>query len=129
MHLPHHIVERVEAWVRDMPKASFHSDHEAAKYGGISLMGTIGGIWLMRPDGTFWEVDDDFGLPLKQLEKDLHIIALSIGARRHPWLAELLPRRPPNASDCSICKGSGVFNNGAAYCAHCQALGWISPSA
>jgi hypothetical protein len=61
MTLPSHIVDRITTILATMDTEGFHVDHEAARYGGIALMGTIGATWLLRPDGTFWEVDDDFG--------------------------------------------------------------------
>lgn len=78
------------------------------------LMGTIGSTWLLRPDGTFWDVDDDTGKPLQPLAKQFHMTALVAGADRHRWLGELLPRRPVNAVHCSDCNGRGRIGLGFA---------------
>ena len=134
MNLPEDIVERIRAWVLKTPMDGLHVDEEAARYGGISLMGTIGSTWLLRPDGTFWDVDDDFGGPLQPLEEEHHVTALVAGCERHPWLAPLLPVRPFGAEDCRGCDGLGrVYLNGANardnnffYCPNCRALGWIT---
>jgi hypothetical protein len=101
-----------------MSTEGFHIDHEAARYGGIALMGTIGAIWLLRPDGTFWDVDDDFGKPLTPLPEDNHLIALVWGKERYPWLSELLPPRPADAVTCGNCRGLPVM------CPECRGLGW-----
>ena len=101
-------------------------DEEAARHGGISLMGTVGATWLLRPDETFWEVDDDFGRPLQPLAEELHTTALVAGTERHGWLAELLPSRSPGAVACSECNGQGKIHN-FAYCQKCKALGWLPP--
>jgi hypothetical protein len=48
--LPAHIVERIRAIVATTePVGGGHIDNEAAKYGGIALMGTIGTILLEAP--------------------------------------------------------------------------------
>ena len=101
-----------------------HVDNEAARYGGVSLMGTIGAIWLSRPDGMFWEVDDDSGRPLQPLPVQFQTSALVAGARRHARILELLPTRPAHAVDCTACGGHGLIAN-AAYCSACSALGWL----
>lgn len=92
-------------------------------------MGTIGATWLLRPDGSLWEVDDDFGKPLQPLPASLHLTALIAGAERHDWLKELLPVRPVDAVDCLSCKGNGKLGVGPdgrdfVYCPSCSALGW-----
>src|SRR3954466_4379082 len=132
MQLPAHIAERIRTWITNTPKGSFDVDHEAARYGGISLMGTIGATWLLRPDGTFWDVDDDSGKPLQPLPAELHVTALVAGTERHHWLNELLPVRPSNAVDCGPCNGRGRVFVGAdpehfVYCPRCSALGWSTP--
>lgn len=105
-------------------------DNEAARYGGISLMGMIGAIWLLRPDGTLWEVDDDMGRPLRPLPSEWHTEALVYGAERHPWLAQLLPARPTAAQDCPLCSGQGLVHHQGASCGlacpRCRGLGWVS---
>jgi hypothetical protein len=131
MELPNHIAERIRDWVARTPKESLHVDHEAARYGGISLLGTIGATWLMRPDGTLWDVDDDFGRPLQPLADRFHSTALVAGVDRHPWLAELLPSRPVDALDCRDCAGRGRIGpaddpSTFAYCSACGSLGWIN---
>jgi hypothetical protein len=64
-------------------------------------------VWLLRPDGTFWDVDDDFGRPLAPLPVEWHHAAIACGAERYPWLAELVPRRPTDAQPCATCAGQG----------------------
>jgi hypothetical protein len=123
MLLPVHLAERVREWVDETPKTGLHVDNEAARYGGVSLMGTIGEVWLLRPDVTFHTVDDDSGMPLRALPSEFHTLALVAGSKRHSWLAELLPPRPSTAIDCLQCLGRGELAAGA-YCQQCSALGW-----
>ena len=129
--LPPHIANRIRKMVEASSKEGFHADHEAARHGGIALMGTIGSLWLLRPDGTIWDVDDDWGKPLAPLPEQLHTTALAAGVERHPWLSELLPERPDGAVDCSTCRGKGklfpknaVVGGSGIFCPDCSALGW-----
>jgi hypothetical protein len=84
-------------------------------------MGTIGAIWLLRSDGTFWDVDDDSGRPIGPLAPEWHHAAIRCGAERHPWLVELIPSRPQTAIDCSFCQGKGDVGF---LCPECFARGW-----
>jgi hypothetical protein len=127
--VPAHIAERIRAFVATTDKTGMHVDSESARYGGISLMGTIGATWLMRPDGSLWEVDDDFGKPLQPLPERFHVVALVAGADRHGWLAEMLPPRPLLVADCVHCAGRGKLSvptasDGFVYCWTCSGLGW-----
>jgi hypothetical protein len=131
MVLPSHIVERIASILATMETKGMHVDHEAARYGGIALMGTIGATWLLRPDGTFWDVDDDFGRPLTPLADKDHVSALAYGVKRYPWLAALLPERPASAVDCNACGARGWFPSppggiGEIQCLTCEGLGWLS---
>jgi len=127
--LPRHIADRIAHIVATTAPASFDVDAEAAKYGGIGLMGTIGTLWLLRPDGTFWDVDDDFGKPLTPLEPEWHHAALVCGAERHPWLAEVIPPRPADAVTCGSCNGVGFHpvhgeSHKGVLCSDCHVRGW-----
>ena len=130
MGLPAHIPERIRSIVASTPPfGGGHIDNEAAKYGGVALMGTIGAVWVLRPDGTMWEVDDDFGRPLVPLSPEWHHAAFASGAKRYPWLAELVPPRPADALTCGTCNGGGEIrisgSEGAGvFCPQCHARGW-----
>jgi len=94
-------------------------------------MGTIGATWLLRPDGTFLDVDSDSGKAAQPLDPAFHTTALVAGTERYPWLSELLPQRPPLARDCTTCLGDGRLyptndpSGGlGVFCPACNALGW-----
>jgi hypothetical protein len=111
------------------PKPIGHINFEGLRYGALPLFGTIGEVWLLRADGSFWRADSDGGLELEPLQESLHAIAVVAGAKRYPWLADLLPRRPAGAIDCSHCGGVGRLGpDNALFCHTCGALGWVSPS-
>jgi hypothetical protein len=128
--LPAHIAARV----RDAIAAGGlgkYIDEEARGHDAIALMGTIGAIWMLRADGTLWNADADFGIPLTPLAEEFHTRAIVAGVERFPWLAELLPVRPSDAVDCASCEGRGHFvvQDSRVLCPHCEALGWRLPDA
>lgn len=130
MKLPAHITARIRELVARRSSAGHHIDDEAARHGAIALMGTLGSLWMLRPDGSLWDVDVDTGKSLQPLAPELHVTALVAGVERYPWLAELLPSRPVDARDCSTCRGRGrIFagdtsEDNFVYCPDCSALGW-----
>ena len=132
MTIPDHVAARIERTIAGFPTTGLHVDHQAARYGAIALVGSIGTLWMLRPDGTFWDVDDDLGKPLTPLPAEEQLMALVYGVERYPWLAELLPVRPPSAPSCGACSGVGsilltnVLPSGSrALCTSCQGLGWV----
>jgi hypothetical protein len=128
MVLPEHVAERIRSLVASTPTSGGHVDSEAAKYGGIAVMGTLGATWLLRPDGTLWDVDDEWGRPIAPLSPEWHHAALLSGAERHPWLAELIPPRPADALPCATCNGRGrLGGGGGVFCPTCHARGWYPP--
>ena len=122
--LPANVAERIRACVEAGEGPAFAIDQEARKHNAIALMGTIGVIWGLRTDGTFWQFDEDWGLELTLLPQELTVQALVYGSQRHPWLAELLPMRPTDAGRCDFCRGTGKLGR-ASLCQKCQGLGWI----
>ncbi len=130
MNLAAHIADRIRTTI-EAGGLGKGIDKEAAGHGALALMGTIGAIWMLRPDGTLWDADADFGRPLTPLPPDLHVQALAYGAERYPWLAELLPPRPDESTDCEGCHGTGcvpmpaVRPDGRLLCRGCQGLGWV----
>ena len=130
MPLPEPIAQRIQAILARTSTLGGHIDNEAARYGGIALMGTIGAVWLLRPDGTIWEVDDDFGRPLAPLAPEWHHAAIACGVERYPWLADLVLPRPAGALPCATCGGHGTLRSGpraderGLFCPHCHARGW-----
>ncbi len=132
MLLPNHIRDRIREVL--VQGGGFLIDEEARGHGAIALMGTIGAIWMLRPDGTFWDADADFGKPLTPLPPELEITAIVAGVQRFPWLKELLPAEPPGTLDCSFCGGHGQLapknarpGSAGVFCPKCQALGWLAP--
>jgi hypothetical protein len=98
----------------------------------IYLFGTIGIEAVLKPDGrVLVMVDENLGDPFPSIEPSWRpateherIPALVIGSRRIPELAELLPRRPPAATDCKPCRGTGWLVQ-EVVCTDCGGLGWV----
>jgi hypothetical protein len=123
MQLPAHIAERIRQTVAAVTP-DLYIDEEARGHGAIALMGTLGAVWMLRPDGTFWTADADFGMPFEPLPTEWHIPALAYGLKRFAWLAELLPQRPADARDCPFCGGSRFLGPYEVLCHPCNGLGW-----
>lgn len=111
---------------RLVPEPVGHINYEGVRYNALPLMGTIGEVWLLRADGSFWRADSDWGLELEPLAANLHTMAIVYGMMRYPWLKDALPPRPPDALVCGDCEGTGqVRANLVVYCSVCGALGWV----
>ena len=121
------VKEHIERCIAGLDGPGYAIDEEARSHGAIALMGAIGAIWALRPDGTFWQFDADFELALSPLPKEQETIALAYGARRHSWLSEALPNRPAVATTCQSCQGRASFpaTVGEVMCPSCSGLGWV----
>ena len=125
MHLPGHVSRRVQEAITQLePQPIGHINYEGQRHAALPLFGTLGQTWLLRPDGSLWRSDSEWGLSLEPLPEDLHTSAIVAGVRRYPWLADALPQRPPTAVDCPECGGSGATGPGW-FCRTCGALGWV----
>ena len=131
MRVPPKISERIQqeiAALADEPIG--HINYEGIRFNALPVWGTIGEVWLLRSDGSFWTVDSDAGVPLAPLRDDMHTTALVAAVGRYPWLQELLPSRPTGAIDCGECGGTGrIGPRGARFCPSCNALGWLDRAA
>ncbi len=125
MQLPPAIAARIAQCVLGAEGPRLGIDEEARTHGAIALIGAIGMIWGLRPDGSFWMFDRDFEVALEPLPADCQTQALAWGARRFPWLSELLPVRASDAADCAACRGSGMLSV-TWMCPRCEGLGWHS---
>lgn len=125
--LPPAIAARIERCVLGEDGFDLGIDQEARTHGAIALMGTIGMIWGLRPDGSFWMFDQDFEVTLEPLPANCEMQALVWGARRFPWLSALLPVRLPQTPDCTSCNGTG-FLSATWMCPRCDGLGWTRES-
>jgi hypothetical protein len=126
MKIPPAISRQIEDAIASLaPEPLGHINFDGLRYRALPLFGTIGEVWLLKADGSFWKADSETGVPLEPLPEDLEIIALVAGMKRYEWLGTLLPVRPVEAVDCDICGGSGRLGPGNTILCHgCRALGW-----
>jgi hypothetical protein len=124
--MPERIANAIAKAIEDLaPESIGHINYEGVRYQALPIFGTIGEVWLLRADGSLWRADSDFGAPLEPLPESLRTVALVAGANRYPWLRELLPTRPAEATICGDCGGMGRTGPGdALFCRSCGALGW-----
>ena len=131
MRIPFDIEQRIEKTIAELsPRSWGHVNYEGVTHHALPLMGTIGEVWMLRPDGTFWRSDADFGLALESLPEEFHTLALVYGVEQYPWLQRLLPTRSSDARDCIKCNGAGRFlttqaSDGFMLCHACHGLGWV----
>jgi hypothetical protein len=90
----------------------------------------------IRPDGQVIWIDYDEPHRVRPVEDDRERnLGLFQGSRRDPDLGFLVPPRPPDAVDCTDCKGTGrpAFPKGYEHLAEkvvcsCGGLGWLPVS-
>ncbi len=86
----------------------------------------------LAPDGSLvrWSTESECdGVRPIENERDARLVLVQC-ARRYPELQHLLPRRPPHATTCAGCGGTGspVPSNPDIIC-ECGGLGWTTPEA
>src|SRR3954447_9120451 len=72
---------------------------------GVMIYGDIGGAAYIYADGRI-EVEPADSVPGNTWREDSEVITavLVAAAKRRPALAELLPEKPAQASDCGVCE-------------------------
>jgi hypothetical protein len=86
----------------------------------------MGGALLLDTDGTVRCYEWDT-LRTTEITDDRQIVlAIVAAAQEYPDLIDLLPRRPPLATSCSDCSGTGKLFDGKIYCGTCHGLGWVA---
>jgi hypothetical protein len=97
----------------------------AQRTNGLLVYGDLGAAIALTPMGEFVELphNNDSISPVR--EQFWHDIAFASLIKHYPDFRDLLPERPTNASDCSICSGTGWMMDGRCYCGTCRGLGWV----
>jgi len=123
-------IEKRIAEIKDSAPGSLSDDHSA-----LMVDGGIGYGCFVSPNGdVFIEEYDPGSDEPSQFDRSRRgqIIALVLGKRTLPALAEMLPVRTDDATTCEACSGSGFLTIGQLenflLCKQCCGLGWISPT-
>ena len=101
---------------------------------GIYLYGTIGSeALLLRTGAVRISRADQWPESDVQTERDAtvdeRIASLVLGAEKWPQIAELLPLRPADATNCRECRGAGMIPRpGGVICFTCHGLRWVPSS-
>ena len=102
------------------------------RFDAVYLFGTIGAEAIMRSDGSVL-IQVEAGAnepppPWRVATEQERSASFVIAKKRIPELADLLPHRPLEATDCPYCKGSGYLIQ-QVVCGKCGGLGWNAPAA
>lgn len=120
--------QRIRAWIDE-----WEDDDSLGQWprrlmrerGAYLLHGNQAYLWYLTPDGAVFYVDTDrYGNPFEP-ETDLPaaVNAVAQAARSRPELREMLPERPAQALDCSLCRGTGDEDRWGK--CKCAGLGWV----
>jgi hypothetical protein len=126
--MPPELRETVGRWITE-GKAS-HPATVSEPFNAVVIQGGPDGACYLDADGQFWSWDA-WDNVFTRVEDDLTKVGLIAVAAEHlPELAAWLPRRPPEAMDCAICKGSGrsLSPGPQMQCQECVGLGWVLPT-
>ena len=122
--LPPEVAARIQRLVDGRES---HFNDVCLAHGGIMLFGTIGSLYMLKPDGTFWQAEDETS-PFSPLTSAHEISAIVLASRGpYPWLSVLIPPRPNSAIECTDCSGIGYWSPGWV-CGPCRGLGWVAAS-
>ena len=61
VNIPASLAERIRRVVDGREGHDYPIDQDARSYGALALCGNFSVILALRPDGTLWEIDPDFG--------------------------------------------------------------------
>lgn len=123
-----HLQQQIRAWIaeREIDASRDAWPYQAMKERGAYLLhGNQAFLWYLAPDGAVFYVDTDrYGNPFElETEVPAAMNAVAQGARSRPELRELLPERPAQARDCSLCGGTGDEDKWGR--CNCAGLGWV----
>lgn len=95
----------------------------------LLYLGWVAAIGV-RPDGSFvrWDHEEDPEVVKPLVDPYWERMALCAGAKKYPELAALIPKRPPHASTCESCEGTGEIPGAPPeIMCSCGGLGWTIP--
>jgi len=123
MGIPDHIVAEIRARLIEQRQRGYPEGAD------LHVAGSIGYDAYIDASGFAYLETYDIGSeepPVRHSVPGAQIVALVLGSKHMPALAELLPARPPEAADCQRCQGRGSRKFGPVniICLKCVGLGW-----
>jgi hypothetical protein len=121
------IEEKIAVFMREREVAPAWLLEAVRRHGFLPLyvgwFATLG----LRPDGTFVRLEGDARDGRLTLLKDPYWQRMAIcqGAKKYPELRSFIPERPPAASTCPSCQGSGEIAGAPHLICICGGAGWI----
>jgi hypothetical protein len=103
----------------------------AARLGALPIGGSMWADYYLRPNGDVVIVGEELDRPdIDSVYRDRPRVLFMLvwGAERYPQLAELIPAREPNATDCECAHHPGLFGPGRPICGTCGGVGWLPPN-
>ena len=116
--LQQRIRHRLDEYLTD-PDAA-HRDI-ASRFEALPVYSDMGGTLFITTSLQILMRSDD-GAVSEESSPQWKLVALVAAAERFPELKELVPSRPSNALDCSLCAGAGCVSGFR--CGACFGLGW-----
>jgi hypothetical protein len=102
-----------------------------AEIDALPVYWDMGGVLALTPNGEviMFSWDDPTGVQTVH-DAVIRNLALFQASKRYPELQSLAPSRPPDAHECSYCRGTGypsaLENSGTEnVVCHCGGLGWL----
>ena len=139
MEFPPELVNEIQARLdraKELYPGALSPDRQA-----VMVDGSMGYGCYVSPDGDVFMELYDIGTddpPVYDRSRSAQIAVLVLGSRTMPKLAEMLPKRPPEAPACAECNGTGrlhqelqqTFGKGwdGFLCDKCSGLGWVEGS-
>jgi hypothetical protein len=119
------VAQRVEAILREPRSHPDWKVEASRRTGGLPAYADMGGVIALTPAGVFVSYNPESRTASPVVEDLWQDVALASLVRQYPDLRTMLPERPPHASDCPHCSGSGWMMDGRLFCRACRGLGWV----
>jgi hypothetical protein len=133
-----HVIREILATYLETPFTRSGDFRDIARqYSAVPTFEGWTAITFLRTDGTFfnYETEDRLGEITSEDNEEWQLASLRYASEKYPRFAELLPTRPLDATECSFCRGEGLFlpktlgNPSRIVCGECGGTGWKRLSA
>ena len=130
------VEKRIAEFIEDSTSIYAHAHGAIARANALPLYFDWTAFMALGLDGQIaWIPYDNEPEDVEVIrEERLRNLGLFQGTKLHPKLPFLMPSRPPNATDCPACRGTGklTFPEGSKHLAEtvvcsCGGIGWIPP--